>query len=1300
MNPVFFEFMKQNTMAELVLLRRDLKFSGLWFQVSDQGIHTFFVISSGNKFSLFISMMNKLITRIFVIILLFYHFTGCNQHLSGQSVKNTGSDSLWHGIVRTLRYHPDGEDFVIVNGEKRFNRALYGTNTGFRIETGDLPEFALYMPGMGGNLKFGLIKEDTAKWLINADTIIARYRPGSMLYEIKDALLENCIINLSVNAMADAEGLILKFTIIDNPGNCQLFWVYGGATGKKFSRNGDIGADPESVFYLKPEYCTDNEFYTKGNQFRLYYGSGRIQSDNELYENNYQLTDQEKEALRFKNKKRIAGMVPPESSVKICDANMQDSPTTLLKSSVSDTPVIAGLLKIAAQKDYYYILYNPETRDTIIYNKVPLLFQEAELSRKRLADRIKINSPDPYINALGGALAVAADAIWEPPSYLHGAIAWRMRLPGWRGAYVADWLGWHDRARTHFNAYLKAQYTSPDSGPSVPDPKTHLARQEEKTGTAIFTSGYISRYPERISKPHHYDMNLVFFDQLLWHIKWTGDTTYARSVWPALKRHLAWEKRCFDGNNDGLYDAYCCIWASDALEYSGGGVTHSSAYNYRGNKIAAEIAEIIGEDPEPFKREAEKIKHALNSVLWLPDRGWYAEYKDLLGAKSVHPSAALWTIYHAIDADVPDDFQSYQCLKYIDAHIPHIPVKAENMPEEDCYVLSTTNWMPYAWSINNVALAENLNTALAFWQGGRETEAFRLWKSSLLESMFMGSSPGNFEQLSLYDAFRGELYRDFADPIGVAARTLVEGLFGIKPDALHDTLVINPGIPDTWEYASLQTPDISFDFSKEGETDNYVIKPAFPVGLFLIMRLKARSDKVESIKINGEYAAWKIVRDAVGYPQIEIMAGFAEEYQISITWKGELPAKIPCSDIYANTDRIFLKSDAADILKIYDPQGSLKEIHTGRHELTSEFRKVTGYKTFFILLSQDKFNWWQPVSFELKEPVEIISSGHQEKDLLNFRLKNNTNKEIAVVFDVNPPIFNYGGEKVIPAHSCSSPLMVPAEFIISGSNVVRVSVDGVVYKKLLINWKTDSIQLLTYRTVDLSAYFNDKVSGIFKNRYLSPRSPFPTLQMPWQGIGDWCSYNETALVNDSGLRSIAGEKGKVIIPQSIPFQTQGLNDKPDIVFTSQWDNYPDRIKIPLNGRACHAYLLMAGSTGHMQSRFINGRITIRYFDGTEDSLELINPLNWWPVEQDYYIDGYAFSIDAPAPLRIDLKTGADRLSSYPVLLNNKTAYIDGGSATVLDIPLDPLKDLQELRLEASANEVIIGLMSVTLATKK
>jgi hypothetical protein len=114
------------------------------------------------------------------------------------------------GKERVLRYHPEGEDIVITNGNRRFTRALYGTNTAFRAEAGDLPEFALYMPGMGGNIKFGLISGNKTKWLINADRITARYRAGSMLYDIEDAMLGKGKMHIAVLALADAEGVIIK----------------------------------------------------------------------------------------------------------------------------------------------------------------------------------------------------------------------------------------------------------------------------------------------------------------------------------------------------------------------------------------------------------------------------------------------------------------------------------------------------------------------------------------------------------------------------------------------------------------------------------------------------------------------------------------------------------------------------------------------------------------------------------------------------------------------------------------------------------------------------------------------------------------------------------------------------------------------------------------------------------------------------------------------------------------------------------------------------------------------------------
>ena len=123
-----------------------------------------------------------------------------------------------------------------------------------------------------------------------------------------------------------------------------------------------------------------------------------------------------------------------------------------------------------------------------------------------------------------------------------------------------------------------------------------------------------------------------------------------------------------------------------------------------------------------------------------------------------------------------------------------------------------------------------------------------------------------------------------------------------------------------------------------------------------------------------------------------------------------------------------------------------------------------------------------------------------------------------------------------------------------------------------------------FETVNLAPFFNDRVTQIFRNEYRSPRSPFASLATPKQGIGGWCEPNANFDVDDSGLRAAAAKNGgEIILPDGIALATPSESGVKNIAFTSQWDNYPREVSVPLAGKSSHAFLLMAGSTGAMQA---------------------------------------------------------------------------------------------------------------------
>lgn len=952
-------------------------------------------------------------------------------------------------VPRSVQYKPEGNAFVCVNGKNRFTRALYGSNTDYRIETSDKPIFALYKSKNYKSLRFVLqgVQLDEVEWCE------ARYADGQRSYIAKDSRWgNNAVLKLECVAMPDKEGCYWHFSTsgFDNK-ELTLKALLCDIANTKLRRNGDIGADKAGSFEPSP---TNANLVT--------------------------------EEIRFADEVfAVAEMSQPK------EEGAKPAHTIQLTK---------------AEKD------------------ITKLYESAKEAFTSLAQRVSFITPEPWLNTLGSTLTLAADGAWDGETWLHGAIGWRMPLAGWRAGYLGDVLGWNDRAISHFDAYANSQVT--DVPPTIDspsqDPEQNLARAEKKWGTQMYSNGYICRNPNKNNQMHHYDMNLNYMDELLWHFQYDADTAYMRKMWPVITSHLAWEKRNFDKDNNHLYDAYCCIWASDALYYNGGEVTHSTAYNYRGNLLAAKIARMIGENPEPYQSEADAILKAMNENLWID--GHWAEYKDVMGLKRLHPNAALWSIYTPIDCGVGTPQQMYSCTKYVDKYIPHIKVEKTDGQSEG-YLISTSNWMPYSWSINNVASAEIMHTALSFFEAGRAHEGMNLVKANIMDQMYLGVSPGNLGQISYYDAARGESYRDFGDNIGISARAIVQGVFGIIPQALDGKVIIRPGFPLSWDSCEVKTPYLTYRYKRVKTKAVFTIEQNFKTPLNVVVRINTE---------DGRYID------------------------------------------YQGTD------------------GKL-----------------------------------QFVAVDVPERMKVeVYDGNQNKMPL---------------MDCN----------TLPESRKQTTINIP---------------------------------------------FNANVTDIFRNQYISPRPQSTSLEIPIQGIGEWCHPKFMVDINDSTFRAMA--KDNKFTVNGIKFATPQSGH--NILFASLWDNYPDSVSIPLRKpqAANGAAILLAGSTNHMQIEMENAQIIAEYTDGTTETLALIPPYNYCPIEQDYYVDGKAFNTIRPRPVRISLATGtvSDDLGTALSIPSTEVygREIKGGAAQALFMPLDAKKTVKEFRLRCLSNDIVVGIMGITM----
>lgn len=205
-----------------------------------------------------------------------------------------------------------------------------------------------------------------------------------------------------------------------------------------------------------------------------------------------------------------------------------------------------------------------------------------------------------------------------------------------------------------------------------------------------------------------------------------------------------------------------------------------------------------------------------------------------------------------------------------------------------------------------------------------------------------------------------------------------------------------------------------------------------------------------------------------------------------------------------------------------------------------------------------------------------------------------------------------------------------------------------------------------FEPVDISKFFNCEIMEVHEQAYTSPKPKGFSIGLFYNGrySHNWNQFGHGKIfVDDSYFRNAGGT---VHSPSGIPFTTPAEGN--NLACISAFDVFPTDMTFPLAGRGQEIAVLFISSAYCMQSHVENVRMTITYADGTTSQTKLV----------------YPFDID-------------DWFTSALATKAENFYFNDFNHANIKRIRIDSDKELASIKIEAIANEVILGVMGISVS---
>ncbi|MBI4027550.1 MAG: DUF4450 domain-containing protein [Verrucomicrobia bacterium] len=206
---------------------------------------------------------------------------------------------------------------------------------------------------------------------------------------------------------------------------------------------------------------------------------------------------------------------------------------------------------------------------------------------------------------------------------------------------------------------------------------------------------------------------------------------------------------------------------------------------------------------------------------------------------------------------------------------------------------------------------------------------------------------------------------------------------------------------------------------------------------------------------------------------------------------------------------------------------------------------------------------------------------------------------------------------------------------------------------------------LPWQMVSLADHVNEDLVLLHKREYLDPRPMTYSITVKKDGRSIWDHNASGRCVVNPCVERLKGTGGTFWSDLGVPFAVP--EDGRNVVFTSQWRNFPRSVELPIHKRGREVFLLLVASTNPMQSRIENARVSVTLADGGVRELPLINPDNL----DDWLCTPY-------------------HQSGFTQYLGEKT------HAVILNMDLGALQEIAWVRLDCLSNEVLVGLLGTTV----